>query len=121
MIKEKENLTIVGIVLMIFGIIIFFGSIPSPTTLSSQIGFIIGPILATIGFFMVAICHSLTLSIGIALLLFGFIRIITANVLSIYFRYSYMSHYEQVGWLYICIGGPLVIFSFFEKYMRQFL
>ena len=117
----KENLTIVGVVLMIFGMI-FFGSIgPSNDILSSQIAFIIGSIFIMMGFIIVTICHSLSLSIGIALLLFGFIRIITANVLSIYFRYSYMSHYEQVGWLYICIGGPLVIFSFFEKYMRQFL
>ena len=114
MIKEKENLTIVGIVLMIFGMIIFFGSIPSPTILSSQIGFIIGPILATIGFFIVTICHSLTLSIGIALLLFGFIRIITANAL-IYFQDPYISHYGRVGWLYISIGGPLVIYSLLSK------
>ena len=64
MIKEKENLTIVGIVLMIFGMI-FFGSIgPQMTILSSQIAFIIGFILIIIGFIIVTICHSLSLSIN---------------------------------------------------------
>ena len=114
MIKEKENLTIVGIVLMIFGMI-FFGSIgPQMTILSSQIAFIIGFILIMIGFIIVTICHSLSLSLGIALLLFGFIRIITANAL-IYFQDPYISHYGRVGWLYISIGGPLVIYSLLSR------
>ena len=114
MIKEKENLTIVGVVLMIFGTI-FFGSIgPSNYILSSQIAFIIGSIFIMMGFIIVTICHSLSLSIGIALLLFGFIRVITANAL-IYFQDPYISHYGRVGWLYISIGGPLVIYSLLSR------
>ena len=110
----KENLTIVGVVLMIFGMI-FFGSIgPSNDILSSQIAFIIGSIFIMMGFIIVTICHSLSLSIGIALLLFEFIRVISANAL-ICFQDPYISHYGRVGSLYISIGGPLVIYLLLSR------
>ncbi len=111
-----------------------FGGIPllwnidfSLITLSPQIFFnsvLIGTIMASIGFVIIVLFHSLTLGAGTLFLAFGINRVVAgAFCLPSPLHFDpylshYASHYVGVGYIFIIIGIPLILAALFNSSKR---
>jgi len=121
--QPKTNLAILGL-LMVFGGIPLLWNIGSLITLSPQIFFnsvLIGTIMATIGFILIVLFHSLTLGAGILFLAFGINRVVAGafyHPSPLHFApylSHYASHYMAVGYIFIIIGIVLILISLFNS------
>lgn len=77
-------------------------------------------ILAFVGFIIISLSHSWTLAAGAVLLAFGISRIMAGAYYPPYsfddpFLSHYISHFRMVGYLFICIGIPLILASLFNR------
>ena len=122
--QPKTNLAILGLIMV-------FGSIPllwniglSLITLSPQIYFnsvLIGVIVASVGFIIIVLFHSLTLGAGALFLAFGINRVVAGAFYypsPLHFNpylSHYASHYMAVGYIFIIIGIVLILISLFSS------
>jgi len=101
-----------------------FGGIPLlwniGLTLSPQIYFnsvLIGVIVASVGFIIIVLFHSLTLGAGALFLAFGINRVVAGafyHPSPLHFDpylSHYASHYIAVGYIFIIIGIPLILIA----------
>ena len=114
----KTNLAILGLI-MVFGGIPLLWNIGSLITLSPQIFFnsiLIGTIMATIGFIIIVLFHSLTLGAGSLFLAFGINRVVAGAFYHPSPLHPYLSHYAYhymaVGYIFIIIGISLILIAF---------
>jgi len=111
---RKEGLTCVGIIVMVFGVFL----IALTTSSFYPVDFnaiILGVILCIAGFIIVAVYHSLSLSVGLAFLFFGLVRVTKTYFalphISDPFLRIQASHFGEIGCLYIIFGSLLIIYS----------
>ena len=117
--QPKTNLAILGLI-MVFGGIPLLWNIG--LTLSPQIYFnsvLIGGIVASVGFIIIVLFHSLTLGAGALFLAFGINRVVAGafyhpSPLHPYLSH-YASHYMAVGYIFIIIGIVLILISLFSS------
>ncbi len=118
----KTNFTILGLIL-VFSNLILWNFALSLITLSPQFYFYFvfaGMILVFAGFIIISLSHSLTLAAGAVFLAFGIGRIMAGAYYPPYsfedpFLSHYVSHFMKVGYLFICIGIPLILASLFNR------
>jgi len=116
--RPKTNFAILGLI-MVFGGIPLLWNIG--LTLSPQIYFnsvLIGGIVASVGFIIIVLFHSLTLAAGAAFLAFGINRIMAGAYYSSFsfndpISSHYISHYVSAGYVFICIGTIILASLFF--------
>lgn len=119
--QHKTNLAILGLI-MVFGGIPLLWNIG--LTLSPQIYFnsvLIGVIVASVGFIIIVLFHSLTLGAGALFLAFGINRVVAGafyHPSPLHFNpylSHYASHYMAVGYIFIIIGIVLILISLFNS------
>lgn len=119
--QPKTNLAILGLI-MVFGGIPLLWNIG--LTLSPQIYFnsiLIGGIVASVGFIIIVLFHSLTLGAGALFLAFGINRVVAGafyHPSPLHFNpylSHYASHYMAVGYIFIIIGIVLILISLFSS------
>ena len=117
----KTNLAILGLIMVFGGIPLLWNIGFSLITFSSQIflnSVLIGTIMATIGFVIIVLFHSLTLGAGALFLAFGINRVVAGALcppsLLHFDPYlsHYASHYISVGYIFIIIGISLILIAF---------
>lgn len=116
---KRPKLAILGLILVFSDLIIWNIGLISMT--KHQIDFyfysvIAGMILLLAGYVLIWRFYSGTLAIGAVLLTFGINRVMA----EVYYPPSsfddlYLSHFVNVGYLFIIIGIPLIIVSLFDK------
>jgi hypothetical protein len=112
--QPKTNLAILGLIMVFGGIPLLWNIGFSLITLSPQIFFnsvLIGMIMASVGFVIIVLFHSLTLGAGALFLAFGINRIVAGALCPqspLHFDpylSHYASHYIAVGYIFsICLA-----------------
>jgi uncharacterized membrane protein YiaA len=122
--QHKTNLAILGLIMVFGGIPLLWNIGLSLITLSPQIYFnsvLIGVIVASVGFIIIVLFHSLTLGAGALFLAFGINRVVAGafyHPSPLHFNpylSHYASHYMAVGYIFIIIGIVLILISLFNS------
>ncbi len=124
--RSKTNFAILGLI-MVFSIPVLWNIGLRLITSSSQLYFypclglifyLCGLILGWIGIIIIIfLSHSLILAAGAASLAFGINRIMAGAYYYSSFSFNdpisshYISHYVSAGYVFICIGGILIILA----------
>jgi len=118
--RYKTNFAILGLI-MVFSVPVLWHIDLRLITPSSQLyfySFFAGWILGSIGIIIISLSHSWILAAGAASLAFGINRIMAGAYYSSFsfndpISSHYISHYVSAGYVFICIGIPIIIASLF--------
>lgn len=121
--RHKTNFAILGLIMVFSVPIVWNIALISLINFNLQIYFysiIAILILSFVGFIIISLSHSWTLAVGTVLLAFGISRIVAGVYYPPYsfndpFISHYISHFRMVGYLFICIGIPLILASLFNR------
>ena len=119
--QPKTNLAILGLIMVFGGIPLLWniGLTLSPQSYFNSV--LIGVIVASVGFIIIVLFHSLTLGAGALFLAFGINRVVAGafyHPSPLHFNpylSHYASHYMAVGYIFIIIGIVLILISLFNS------
>ena len=119
--QPKTNLAILGLIMVFGGIPLLWniGLTLSPQSYFNSV--LIGVIVASVGFIIIVLFHSLTLGAGALFLAFGINRVVAGafyHPSPLHFNpylSHYASHYMAVGYIFIIIGIVLILISLFSS------